>query len=128
MEASARVLIQLFNLALTGINPLHFMPGISYHCTFLRKSLQRMSRNEPGGLDVVFCEQLQETADSNRTGKETLQQSAYDSARMSGTCTPLDMSLVESSPPYEPSHPATASMSTDMQQSASTIVSGQDTH
>jgi len=29
------------------------------------------------------------------------------------------MSLVESSPRYEPSHPATASMSTEMQQRAS---------
>lgn len=38
--------------------------------------------------------------------------------------TPLEISLVESSPPYEPSHPATASMSTDMQQSASANVSG----
>ncbi len=31
---------------------------------------------------------------------------------------PLEMSLVESSPPYEPSQPATASISTDMQQRA----------
>lgn len=35
---------------------------------------------------------------------------------------PREMSLIESSPPYEPSHPATASMSTEMQQRAPAIV------
>ena len=36
---------------------------------------------------------------------------------------PLEISLVESSPPYEPSHPAMASMSTEIQQRASASVS-----
>ena len=85
-----------------------------------------MSRNEPGGLDVVFSEKLQETANSNGTGEETLASSAlrlpYPGIR--GTGVPLEISLVESSPPYEPSQPATASISTEKQQSAPDIVSG----
>ena len=36
---------------------------------------------------------------------------------------PLEISLVESSPPYEPSHPATASISTEIQHRASVAVS-----
>ena len=84
MEASANVFVQYHNLQLNGIAPIHLMPSISYHCTFLRESLQRVSRNEPSGLDVVFCKQFQETADSNRTGEEAYDQSAYNPPRHIG--------------------------------------------
>ena len=55
VEASGDALIQYYNLPLSSIGSIHLMPSISYHCTFLRESFQRVSRNEPGSLDVVFC-------------------------------------------------------------------------
>lgn len=56
VEASADVLVQHHDPPLSGIAPIHLVPSVSYHCTFLGKSLQGVSRNEPGGLDVVLCE------------------------------------------------------------------------
>ena len=76
MEAAARACTQHHDPPLSDVAPLHLMPRISDHCTLRRESLERVSRNEPCGLDVVFCKQLQETPNSNRTGEETLEQSA----------------------------------------------------
>lgn len=59
MKASASVFIQHHDPPLSDVVSIHLMPGISYHSTFLRESLQRVSRNEPGGLDFVLCKQLQ---------------------------------------------------------------------
>ena len=128
MEASMDVFFQHDDHPPSGVTPIHFMSCISYHSTFFGESVQGVSRNEPGGLDVVLCEQLQETANANRTSEETLDHSAQNSRKYIGIGIPLEISLVESSPPYDPSQPATASMSTDMQQSASAIVSGQNSH
>ena len=36
--------------------PLHFMPSVSYHGAFFRKSLEGVTGDEPGGLDIIFCE------------------------------------------------------------------------
>lgn len=55
VEASVEEFVQHQNPSLSGIVLIHFMPCISYHCTFLWESLQRVSRDEPGGFDVVFC-------------------------------------------------------------------------
>ena len=55
VEASGDALIQHYDLPLSSMGPIHLMPSISYHCTFLGESVQRVPRNEPGGLDVVFC-------------------------------------------------------------------------
>ena len=47
------------------------MAGISNHTTFFWERLERVSRNKPGGLDVVFFEHLQQTTDTDRSGEET---------------------------------------------------------
>lgn len=55
------------------IVPIHLVPCISYHCTFLRKCLERVSGDEPSGFDVVFGKQLQQSANSDCAGEETLE-------------------------------------------------------
>ncbi len=57
--------------------PLHLMPSISYHCTLLRKSLKRMPRNEPCGLDVVFREKLQKPANANSSREQSCSELSY---------------------------------------------------
>lgn len=37
----------------------NFMTSISDHCAFCWEGLERVSRNEPGRLDVILLEQLQ---------------------------------------------------------------------
>jgi hypothetical protein len=91
----------------------NLMPFIPDCGTILWERLESVSRNEPCGFDVVFVVQFQQSLDTDCAGKD----SCCDSqTRRLLTCSegnvPLLMSLVESSPPYEPSHPATASMST----------------
>lgn len=76
VEPSAEAFIQHHDPPLSSIAPIHLMPCISYHCTFLGESLQRVSRDEPCGLDVILCKQLQETANANRTSEKTSDQSA----------------------------------------------------
>ena len=95
------------------------MARISDHSTFFREGLERMPGNEPSSLDFVFLEQFQESAYSNATGEEAwLPVSRAFQLAFASYHRPREMSLVESSPPYEPSQPATASMSTEMQQRA----------
>ena len=48
----------------------HFMPGISDHGAFFWESLKRMSRYEPGGLDVVLGKELQHSSHSNSTREQ----------------------------------------------------------
>jgi hypothetical protein len=79
----------------------------------LWERLEGVAGDEPCRLDVVFVVQFEQSLDTDCAGKD----SCCDSqTRRLLTCwegnLPLLMSLVESSPPYEPSHPATASMST----------------
>ena len=82
MKASAKAIHSAHIPPPSGIVTIHLMPRVSYHCTFLRKCLERVSRNEPSGLDVVFGKQLQQSANSNCAGEETLETvSAYNSLR-----------------------------------------------
>lgn len=75
MKASAkeRNLFSPFSSPPSGIVPIHLMPCVSYHCTFLRERLERVSRDEPSSLDVVLGKQFQQSANSNCTGEETLE-------------------------------------------------------
>ena len=47
------------------------MPSISHHRTFFRKRLEGVPWDEEGGLDVIFGEELQESANTDGTGEET---------------------------------------------------------
>lgn len=47
------------------------MPSISHHSTFFRKRLEGVPWDEEGGLDVIFGEQLQESANTDGTGEDT---------------------------------------------------------
>jgi hypothetical protein len=48
------------------------MAGVGDHAAFFWERLERVAGNEPCGLDVVSLEHLQETADTDRSGEETL--------------------------------------------------------
>jgi hypothetical protein len=48
------------------------MAGVGDHTAFFWERLERMTGNEPSGLDVVALEHLQETADTDCSGEETL--------------------------------------------------------
>ena len=50
---------------------VHLVPRISHHCTFLRKGLKRMPRDEEGGLDIVFGEELEEALDAYGASEES---------------------------------------------------------
>jgi hypothetical protein len=104
----------------------NLMAGVGDHAALLRESLERVAGNEPCGLNVVLFKHLEQSSDTDCSGEETWD--AYQLAclleyRLRGSklrflnwsCIPREMSLVLSSPPYEPSHPATASMSTEIQ-------------
>jgi hypothetical protein len=48
-----------------------FMASVGDHAAFFWERLERVTGNEPCGLDVVPLEHLQETADTYRSGEET---------------------------------------------------------
>lgn len=84
----------------------------------LWEGLQRVTRNEPCCFDAVLVEELQQTPGShggcpNACSWGDVLGLVYIYLReKKDHNSPRLMSLVESSPPYEPSHPATASTST----------------
>ena len=80
VQASAKELDEP-DPALSDIVPIHLMSCISYHCAFFWKGLQRVPWYEPGGLDVVFCKQFEQSANSNCTREETLDLSICISLR-----------------------------------------------
>lgn len=85
---------------------------------------ESVTGDEPRCFDAVLVEELEQTLHSDRAGKEACIKARLDDASIAlapGLKIPLLMSLVESSPPYEPSQPATASMSTPNLRSASGI-------
>lgn len=47
------------------------MPSIPDHGAFLRKRLERVAGNEPGGFDVVFFKELKKAANTDGAGPET---------------------------------------------------------
>ena len=47
------------------------MARISDHTAFFGERLERVTWNEPSGLDVVALEHFQQTANTNRSGEET---------------------------------------------------------
>ena len=84
---------------------------ITHSGHLFREGLQGVAWDEPGGLDVVFLEEFQQTLCSHGRGPVPCRM--LDSpARTMSRYSPRLISLVESSPPYEPSQPATASTST----------------
>lgn len=110
-------------MLLRNIGVLHFMSCIPYHGTLLWERLERVAGYEPCCFDIVLCIKLQQTANTHGAGKQPL---PLELARLFvngiGLGIPREISLVESSPPYEPSQPATASMSTEIQQRAPDLV------
>jgi len=50
---------------------IHFMPGIPNHLAFFPECIKRMPRNEEGGLDAIFIEQLQKAPHAYRAGEKT---------------------------------------------------------
>lgn len=52
------------------------MSSIPHHSTFFRERLKGVSGNKEGGLDVIFGEELQKSANADGTGEEAHQQSA----------------------------------------------------
>jgi hypothetical protein len=105
----------------------NFVAGVGDHAALFRESLERVAGDEPGGFDVVLFEHLEKATDADRSGEEALGILSGFSSLAEGwgltrlrCCIrkhylPREMSLVLSSPPYEPSQPATASMSTEIQ-------------
>lgn len=73
-----------------------------------------MTWNEPGCLDVVLLKQFEETTSAMCTREKPYldKLQCYNMGTARSDFLPLLMSLVESSPPYEPNQPATASIST----------------
>lgn len=92
----------------------HFVTRITNHLTFFPEGVERVPWDEPRRLDLVLVEELEETTDAYGAGKDAYSPSQLSISLKLMAGIPRDMSLVESSPPYEPSHPATASMSTEM--------------
>jgi hypothetical protein len=109
----------------------NLVAGVGDHAALFRESLERVARDEPGGFDVVLFKHLEKAADTDRSGEEAWDYLSVDSSLENwASClevavsrfllsswhyVPREMSLVLSSPPYEPSQPATASMSTEIQ-------------
>ena len=50
-------------------NP-HLMPSVADHGTFFGKRVKRVPRYEPGGLDVVFVEELEQPPHTNSPREE----------------------------------------------------------
>ena len=46
------------------------MPIVTDHGTFFGKRVKRMARYEPGGLDVVFVEKLEQPPHTNSSREE----------------------------------------------------------
>jgi len=88
------------------------MVFVSNCCTILWECLERVSGDEPCGFDVVLVEQLEQSLHTDGASEYSCRDSQTRQMTRWEEELPLLMSLVESSPPYEPSHPATASMST----------------
>jgi hypothetical protein len=104
----------------------NLMAGVGDHAALFWESLERVAGDEPCRLDVVLFEHLEQSSDTDGSGEEAWdadQFACHWECRLRGSklrfsnwsYIPREMSLVLSSPPYEPSHPATASMSTEMQ-------------
>ena len=45
---------------------------IAHHAAFFRKGLETVAGDEPGGLDLVFVKELEETTGADCTGPDTL--------------------------------------------------------
>jgi len=90
----------------------NFMVFVSDCCTIFWERLERVSGDEPCCFDVVLVEQLEQSLHTDGASEYSCRESQMKSMTSWEDDLPLLMSLVESSPPYEPSHPATASMST----------------
>lgn len=82
--------------------------------------LQAMTRNEPRGFDVIFVKQFQQSRNALSAREITCsekksicdQQLGVQGVSPQDSNIPREISLVESSPLYEPNHPAIASIST----------------
>lgn len=99
------------------------MSRIAHHGAFFWECFQGVSRDEPGGFDIIFVEEFQETADADCARPEAWEdlleegRSQHANGGMGlleviSLVLPRLISFVLSSPPYDPSQPATASMST----------------
>ena len=79
---------------------IHFMASVPHHSTLLWERLKGVSWNEPGSRDVVFGKELQESPNADGAGEKTYPFISWKEIGNSiSVHAPLEISLVESSPP-----------------------------